>query len=114
MAATLRECAPDRDRQLHALEWALEQDVPNPATPTPIGLDQRVATRLRRPALLPEGWLVAVDGDAYAGMTVPRASAASPGPETGLTGARREYRRQGIALALNLRASAYVLTPAPP
>jgi GNAT superfamily N-acetyltransferase len=98
---------PDHARKLHALEWELELDVPNPETPTPISLEQYVETRLKRPELLLEGWIVAVHDGEYVGMSVLWASAAGPDLETGLTGVRRAYRRRGIALALKLRAIAY-------
>ena len=49
---------------------------------------------------------MAVDGDQYVGMTTLWASGAGSDLETGLTGVRRAYRRQGIALALKLRAIA--------
>lgn len=98
---------PDRDRKLHALEWTLEQDVPDPATPTPTSLEHYVRNRIEMPTVLLDGWFVAIHDGRYVGMSALWASEASPDLETGLTGVLRDYRRQGIALALKLRAIAY-------
>jgi GNAT superfamily N-acetyltransferase len=98
---------PDRDRKLHALEWALEQDVPNPEQPTPISLEEYVKHRIEWPTMLPDGWFVAVHEGEYVGMSALWASQVGSDLETGLTGVLGDYRRQGIALALKLRAIAY-------
>jgi GNAT superfamily N-acetyltransferase len=92
---------------LHALEWALDQDVPSPEPPTPLSFETYVQSRLNNPDLVPDGWFVAVHDDAYVGLSNLWKSQAGPDLFTGLTGVVREYRRQGIALALKLRAIDY-------
>ena len=56
------------------------------------------------PSLLPDGYLIALDGDAYIGSTSLWRSLATEDLGTGITGVSREYRRRGIALALKLRS----------
>lgn len=63
---------------------------------------------LERPYVLPEGYFIAKDGDRYIGQTDVNLLDPVPGGVTqGFTGVLREYRRQGIATALKLRAIQY-------
>jgi mycothiol synthase len=106
---TLRELEadPDRDRKLHALRNRLEADVPSVDTPTPVEFEPWVTRTFSNPGLLPDGWIVAVHGGDYVGYTQLWRPMAGEYLDTGLTGVLPEYRRQGIALALKLRAVAY-------
>jgi GNAT superfamily N-acetyltransferase len=106
---TLRqlESDPARDAKLHELHWVLEQDVPATEAPTRTTLEHFRASHLGNPNLLPDGYFIAVDGDELVGLSALWGSQGSSDVYTGLTGVRREYRRQGIALALKLRAITY-------
>ncbi len=109
---TLRELEgdPDRDAKLYELDWILDQDVPQPETPTRVSFEFFRDHHLASPNLLPDGFFVAVDGTTYVGMSTLWTSQGTDDLFTGLTGVRREYRRRGIALALKLRAIAYART----
>jgi len=106
--ATFRELEadPERNRKLHDLEIALNEDVPAPDPVTPVPFEQFVAW-LSSPNALPDGYFVAVDKGKYVGLSTLWIRQGSDDLETGLTGVRREYRRRGIALALKLRAIDY-------
>jgi mycothiol synthase len=106
---TLRELEtdPDRNRKLHALRNVLGQDVPAPDPPTPVEFDSWIERTLNSPKLLPDGWFVAVHGDEYVGYSNLRSTSTGDFLDVDLTGVRREYRRQGIALGLKLRATRF-------
>lgn len=106
---TLRdlEADPERNRELYELDWALEQDVPQPEPPTRVSYEFFLEHTLQNPNLLPDAYFVAVHGETYAGLSTLWTSLGNADLYTGLTGVRREYRRRGIALALKLRAISY-------
>jgi predicted GNAT superfamily acetyltransferase len=59
---------------------------------------------MKSPNLFPEGYMIAKDGDKYVGMsTVWKAQKDPKGLYQGLTGVVRDYRGQGIAVALKLK-----------
>ena len=107
---TFRELAadPQRDRKLYELEELLNQDVPYADPHTPVSFEFFVEQRMGDPNLLPDGYFVALHGDRYVGMSNLWLSQGTTDIYTGLTGVLREYRRQGIALALKLRAIAFL------
>jgi len=91
--------------KVYELEMLLNEDVPRPSGFTPQPFDKYVQTEFEGPEFMPELWLIALDGDALVGMT----SLWTLGDgmdmlETGLTGVHRDYRRQGLALALKSQA----------
>jgi len=99
---------PDRDRKLYELDMELLEDVPFPDERTPMRFDHFKRRFLQNPALLPDAYCVAAAGDHYIGVSSLWASQASPDElYTGLTGVRRAYRRQGLALALKLKTIQY-------
>ena len=61
----------------------------------------------RNPARRPESFFLAFDGEAITGVSELRASSRSNCLSTGLTGVKRTHRRQGVALALKVRAAQY-------
>jgi len=63
--------------------------------------------RLENPGLLPDAYLFAVKGADYAGVSMLFSSQEDHDLHTGLTGVRRPYRRQGVALALKLETLAW-------
>ena len=91
----------DWQRKIYDLEMLLNQDVPRPSTYKPPPFEKYAQREFEDPNFLPEGWLVALDGDRYIGV----ASLVKPGGSTeimvnGLTGVHRDYRRLGLATVL--------------
>ena len=90
-----------------ALVEELRGDVPSTEPHTPLSKD---VWRLRmegNPELLPDGYFFAVKDGEYVGMSTLKSSGDSDDLNTGLTAVKRGYRRQGVALALKLRAIAW-------
>ena len=91
-------------RRLYELVQLVSADMPSPAPFTPISYEQWEAFELKNPNLLPEGYMIAKDGEKYVGLsTVWRIEKEPRGLVQGNTGVRREYRGRGIAVALKLR-----------
>jgi ribosomal protein S18 acetylase RimI-like enzyme len=95
--------------KLHDLGTALYLDDAGRGPLAPPGYFRREALLwLERPYVLPDGSFIAKDGDRYIGQTdVNLSETISGGVTQGFTGVLREYRRQGIATALKLRAIRY-------
>lgn len=96
---------PDHLRRLYELTETVARDVPSTDAPTGLEYEQWLKY-MEMPGFLPDATFVALDsGGNYVGFSNLFASEADPDHlQTGLTGVRRENRRQGIALALKLRA----------
>jgi len=94
---------PNRNRKLHALVTEVDKDVPTPDEITPVDFDTFVRASIEHPNVLPDGLLIALDGDEYVGMSQLWGSQAAHTLENGLTGVLRSHRRKGIALALKIR-----------
>lgn len=94
-------------RDLYALEIELLGDVPTaePITPWPFEIWQERS--LKGPNLLPEGFFVALEGAHLVGVSMLFKSHRPQTLQTGLTGVRKSHRRQGLALALKLRAAEF-------
>ena len=94
---------PDCYRKIHQL-WnviAADQPMYDPATEPPF---EPFVQWLERPGGLPGACFIAKDGNEYVGMSMLVPRAAKPGWLTqNITGARREYRRLGVATALKVR-----------
>ncbi len=60
--------------------------------------------RLKNPGLLRDAHLFAIKDGEYVGVTMLYSSQGSDDLSTGLTGVKRRYRRQGVALALKVKA----------
>lgn len=107
---TLRELEsdPGRDRKLHALYWAVSQDMPHEAAEieTP-SFEEWVSWGLNDPSLLPDAYFIARHGDEYVGLRELGKYPDSDQLLGGLLGVRRDYRRREIGLALQLRGIAY-------
>ena len=94
---------PERVRELYELSQELEGDVPFPVPYTPISYEQWVKSILENPSLLPDGFLVASDGNRCIGHSVVFRIDKEPSSLWQImTGVRREYRGRGIAMALKL------------
>ena len=95
----------DWKRHAHQLEGELSADVPSPDPFTQPPFEQWEREILGSANFRPEGWLIALDGDDYVGMTCLWLDPASPTKlYTGLTGVKRSHRRQGIATALKVHS----------
>lgn len=97
---------PDRDRRLYDLEMAVSQDIP---TGENVTLDFAAWQQryLQSPALLPEAYLIAVQGGAYVGISNLFAPPGVSQLSCTFTGVSSDYRRKGIALALKVRGIAF-------
>ena len=106
---TLRELedVPGHWRKHHAMGEALAADVPSAEPRTPVEKSVWLSAVRSNPSLLHDAYLFAVKGGEYVGISMLKSSVASTDLTTGMTGVRREYRRQGIALALKLKTIAW-------
>ena len=94
------QCYP----KLYALVQSISEDIPRPEQFTPVSFEQWSAFEMKSPNLVPQGYMVAKDGNKYVGMsTVWKAQKDPKGLYQGLTGVVREYRGRGIAVALKLK-----------
>ncbi len=94
---------PEKVRELYELSQELEGDVPFPVPYTPISYEQWVRSMLESPSLLPDGFLVASDGNRYVGHSIVFRIDKEPNSLWQImTGVRREYRGRGIGMALKL------------
>ncbi len=101
------EHRPGHWQKHYDLSTELNIDVPSPEPRTVLDKDfwrQRLADN---PDLIRDAYFIALDGEEYIGLSVLWNSRSSDDLTTGLTAVRRTYRRQGIALALKLRAIAW-------
>ena len=105
---------PQYARKLYDLFVEVDEDEPRPEPYTPWSYDFFVARTLNDPNLLREAYFVALHNDEYVGQSTLSASKGNSDLYTGLTGVKRAYRRQGIALALKLRAIEYAQTHGSP
>lgn len=94
---------PDRNRKLYDLVTEIDRDVPTPDEVTPMDFGAFVRGSIENPNLLPDALLVALDGDAFVGMSQLWGSQAARTVDNGLTGVKRSHRRKGIALAMKVR-----------
>lgn len=103
--AALQAEEPQWMRRLYDLCIAVERDMPSidPFEPQPFEVWQPF---LESPTLFhPQAWYVAVDGDAWVGVTGMRPRAAAPETlHTHITGVVGSHRRRGIATALKVSA----------
>ena len=101
-------CDPDRDRKIYELYHQVSEDVPQEGLPYERqSLGDWVKWALYDPAIVQEAYFIAVVGDEYVGLRE-----LYQNPDTGallgsLLGVRRDYRRRGLGLALQLRGIAY-------
>ncbi len=95
---------PECYNKLYDLEQEASADIPRPDKYTSTTYQQWYDFIIKNPSLIPEGQLIAKDGNNYVGLsTVWRADKEPHGLYQGLTGVRRAYRSRGIAIALKLK-----------
>lgn len=103
--AELERDDPECFDKLYETADTISADVPSPDEHTSTDKTVWIERQRTDPNRMPEGYIVAVDGDRYVGLSTLWASKGEPlDVYTGLTGVRREYRRRGIALAMKLKA----------
>ncbi len=98
---------PQRDVQFHALNAALDRDVPIGEPVTPMPFEQFQQAVLQDPAFVAEGTFVALDGARYVGLSTVTRTDSGRGLYIDMTGVHADYRGRGIALALKLRGIHY-------
>jgi RimJ/RimL family protein N-acetyltransferase len=90
------------------MESAAFRDVPFPDPPTVAPFDEWREWVLHSPGGLREAYFLARDGERYVGVSNMHRNEAQPGVIfQGFTGVVREYRGQGVAMALKLRTVQY-------
>jgi GNAT superfamily N-acetyltransferase len=94
---------PERNRKLYELDITVSADMPSVKPMTPPTFENYCRRVFESRWLLPEAFLVALDGDRYVGTTALWLSDGDEALYTGLTGVLREYRNRGIATALKVR-----------
>lgn len=98
--ADLARERPEWKRDVYLLHAAADADVPARFPTAQISFEDFVAASLGR-RMLPDGYLVAIDGDQLVGLTEPQSVGDRPRMiEQDLTGVRSDYRGRGIAKAL--------------
>ena len=98
---------PDYLQALSELHNLIEADVPRAGYFTPVTYDE-FASGFSRGTHLTDGYFLAKHGDKYVGLSYLQTTDGDPRIlEVGLTGIRREYRRQGIARVLKLYTMKY-------
>lgn len=103
--SNLRDSDTDWKSKLLDLTHAILRDVPMPEPFKEISLEQYEREHLSNPSFHPPAWWIAIDGDEYVGMSClgVRTEPSKDLLQTGLSGVRRDYRRQGICTALKVK-----------
>ena len=98
--------------KLYELTTLLEQDDPARGPIAPPAYNAREALMwLEMPYVLPDAYFIAKHGDEYVGVSNVSLFEAVPGGLTqGFTGVKREYRRRGVATALQICGIIYAQT----
>jgi GNAT superfamily N-acetyltransferase len=94
-------------RAWYDLELKLLRDVPFSEPLVPWAFEVWQQRHVEDPNLLPEGYFMALEGEKMLGLTMLFKSSRPQTLQTGLTGVLPGHRRQGIALALKLRAAKF-------
>jgi len=103
-----RKQDPQWLHKVHELHNTLMADVPSPTPFTPLDLPEFQNRFLGNPHLLWDGYFLAKKGEEYVGESFVFRVPAQPGHLIqGFTGVRREFRGQGLAMALKLRVITY-------
>ncbi|MCP4547442.1 MAG: GNAT family N-acetyltransferase [bacterium] len=94
---------PDRHRKLYDLDYAASKDMPLPEPLTMPAFEKYCEQNFEHPNFSGSTFMVALDDDAYVGMSNLSKCAVKIRLETDFTGVLREYRGKGIATALKVR-----------
>ncbi len=107
---TLQELKHDRerDRKVYDLYWKAADDVPQEGVPgEKPKFEEWLSWGLNDPSILHDAYFIAVCGDQYIGLRELGTFGDKDVLLGSLLGVRREYRKRGIGLALQLRGIAY-------
>ncbi len=103
-----RRFPDDWTRRLYDADVEMSQDIPYHETPTPDPFDVWEKRHLNHQNRVPETYLLAMDGDEIAGVTILfKSGATAETLFTGLTAVKRPYRRRGLAMALKVANLSY-------
>ncbi len=95
-------------RRLYEADSEMAMDIPYHEKPEPDPYEIWKKRHEDRPNHIPETYLLAMDGDEIAGLTVLRKSGATTDTLfTGFTAVKRPYRRRGLAMALKVANLSY-------
>jgi GNAT superfamily N-acetyltransferase len=98
---------PGRDRKIYNLMCEVDKDLPHEGDEyREPAFDDWVGWGLNDPSVLQDAYFIAKRGDEYIGMR-DLSSYSEDALLGGLLGVRREYRKRGIGLAMQLRGIAY-------
>ncbi len=97
---------PDARRRLYELERTVARDIPGGSEASTRPYEAFLKEVCDSPHYLPDGEIVAAEGDAWLGLAGICGTATPGGFYNGLTGVLPGYRGRGIALALKLLAIA--------
>ncbi|CAN5907718.1 GNAT family N-acetyltransferase [soil metagenome] len=101
---------PARNHKIYDLHTTLDLDVPMTGEYTKPTFERFASYHWEDERFVPEGYLVAVAGDEYVGLSELFVSQADDKLHTGLTGVRREQRRKGVALSLKVAGARFAQT----
>jgi GNAT superfamily N-acetyltransferase len=101
------ECDPNRDQKIYDLYWEVAQDVPHEETEENPSFEDWLIWGLNPASTLVDAYFIATHGDRYIGLRELYKHTDSTALLGSLLGVRREYRGQGIGLAMQLRGIAY-------
>ncbi len=95
---------PEALRKLYETVMTVTADIPSPAPFTPVSYEQWEAFEMKNPDLVPEGYMIAKDGDRHVGLSVVWKSESEPKRlYKGKTGGVRKYRGRGLDVARRSR-----------
>jgi mycothiol synthase len=108
---TLRELEndPDRDRKAYDLYWHVYDTMPREESDvTHMDFDDWITSMMAENPIAPEAYLIATRAGEYTGFKeLCTDTSDDHALQGGLLGVKPEYRRRGIALALQVRANIY-------
>lgn len=100
----LSESDPDWATKLWQLNWIIAQDEPGPTQLTRKPLDDFLKATVGGPNFVPDGFIIATDGERYVGLSQLWINDIYPKLlYQGWTGVDRPYRRKGVATGLKVR-----------
>jgi GNAT superfamily N-acetyltransferase len=99
---------PEALRKAYELHLVVNRDVPEVDPVTDVPFEHFLGHEVEGPGALPDGYLLALDGDSYVAESALYATEEDPDVlYQGLTGVIPAYRGRGIAMALKLLTVAY-------
>jgi len=97
---------PEFRQKVYELDMTVSPDMPSPDPITALSFEAYCKELFENHRFFAEGYMVALAGSQYVGMSNLWRTERPERLDTGLTGVRREFRKKGVATALKLRALA--------